>query len=45
MVKRLIRERRGTEWKKLDRVTKHERILILGNEQGEMEGEAGGAMG
>ena len=39
------KERRGTEWEKLDRETKPERLLILGNEQGLVEGEVGGGMG
>ena len=37
----IIRERRRTEWEKLERVTKHERLLTLGNEQGVVEGEVG----
>ena len=28
-----IRERRGTEWEKLERETNHERFLTLGNKQ------------
>ena len=31
--------------KKLERVTKHERLLTLGNEQGLVEGEVGGGVG
>ena len=38
-------ERRENEWEKLERVTKHERLLILGNEQGVVEGEVGRGMG
>ena len=29
----MIRERRGTEWEKLEREKNHERFLTLGNEQ------------
>ena len=43
-MKEIIRERRGTEWKKSERVTKHERLLTLGNEQGVLEGEVGAGM-
>ena len=38
-------ERRGTEWEKSDRETNHERLLILENEQGVVEGEVGRGMG
>ena len=31
-MKGIIRERRGTEWGKLQRETNHERLLTLGNE-------------
>ena len=31
--------------KKLEKVTKHERLLTLGNEQGVVEGKLGGGMG
>ena len=33
-VKGIIRERRGTEWEKLERETNHERLLTLGNTKG-----------
>ena len=39
-MKEIIRERRENEWEKLERVTKHERLLTLGNKQGEVKGEA-----
>ena len=45
MVKGIIRERRGTEWEKLERETNHERLLTLGNKQRVVEGEVGGRMG
>ena len=32
-MKRIIRERRGTEWEKLERKTNYERILTLGNKE------------
>ena len=38
-------EWRGTEWEKLERETKHERLLILGNKGLLAEGEMGGAWG
>ena len=38
-------ERRENEWEKSERVTEHERLLTLGNEQGVVEGEVGGGMG
>ena len=38
-------ERRENEWEKSERVTKHERYLTLGNEQGVMEREVGGGWG
>ena len=44
-MKGIIRERRGTEWEKLERVTNHERLLTLGNQQRIVEGEVGGASG
>ena len=44
-MKGIIRERRENEWEKLERETKHERLLTLGDEQGEMEGDAGRGMG
>ena len=45
IVKGTIREKRGTEWEKLERETNHERLLTLGNEQGVVEGKAGGGIG
>ena len=33
------------EWEKLEKVTKHERLLTLGNEQRVVEGEVSGGMG
>ena len=44
-MKRIIRERRENEWEKLERVTKHERLLTLGNKQRVVEGEVGGGLG
>ena len=44
-MKGIMGEMRGNKWEKLERVTKHERLLTLGNEQGVVEGEAGGEMG
>ena len=44
-MKGIIRERRGTEWEKLERETNHERLLTLGNEQRVVEGEMGGGWG
>ena len=38
-------ERREKEWEISERVTEHEGILTLGNEQGVVEGEVGEAMG
>ena len=38
-------ESRENEWEKSVRVTKHERLLTLGNEQRVVEREAGGGMG
>ena len=38
-------ERRENEWEISVRVTKHERLLTLGNEQGIVEGEVGRRMG
>ena len=34
-------ERRENEWEISETVTKHERLLTLGNELGEVEGEEG----
>ena len=45
IVKGIMRERREDEWDKLERVTKHEGLLTLGNEQMVVEGKAGGGMG
>ena len=45
MMKGIIGERRENEWEKSERVTKQERLLTLGNEQGEMEGEVGRRLG
>ena len=39
------RGKRENEWEKLERLTKHERLLTLENEQGVVEGEAGRGMG
>ena len=44
-MKRIIGERRENEWVKLERVTEHERLLTLGNEQGVMKGEVGRGWG
>ena len=44
-MKGIIRERRKNEWEKSERVTEHERLLTLGNEQEVVEGEMGGEMG
>ena len=33
------------EWKTLEKVTKHERLLTLGNKQRVVEGEVGGEWG
>ena len=41
----IIGKRRENEWKTSERVTKHERLLTLGNEQGVVEGEVGRGMG
>ena len=40
-----IGERRENEGEKLERVTKHERLLTLGNEQRVVEGEVGRRLG
>ena len=45
IVKGIIGERRETEWEKLERVTKYERLLTLGNKQVVVEGEVVGEMG
>ena len=44
-MKGIIGERRENEWEKLERVTEHERLLTLGNEQGVVEGEVDRRMG
>ena len=44
-MKGIIEERRENEWEISVRVTKHERPLTLGNEQGVVEGEVGGGTG
>ena len=41
-MKGVIGKRRENEWEKSERVTKHERLLTLGNEQVEVEGEVAG---
>ena len=38
-------ERRENEWEISVRVTEHERLLTLGNEQGVVEREVGGGLG
>ena len=38
-------ERRKIEWEISERETEHERLLTLGNELGEVEGEVGGGWG
>ena len=45
MVKGIKVERRENEWEISMRVTEHERLLTLGNEQGVVEGEEGGGLG
>ena len=44
-MKGIIRERKENEWKKLEKVTNHKRLLTLRNEQRVVEGEAGEGMG
>ena len=44
-MERIIGEGRENEWVKSESVTKPERLLTLGNEQGIVEGEVGGGMG
>ena len=44
-MKGIIGERRENEWAISLRVTEHERLLTLGNEQGVVEGEVGGGVG
>ena len=43
-MKGTIRERRGTEWEKLEREANHERLLTLGNKQRVAEKDMGGVM-
>ena len=38
-------ERRENEWEISERMTEHERLLTLGNEQGVVEGEVGRGWG
>ena len=38
-------ERRENEWEISVRMTEHETLLTLGNEQGVLEGEVGGGWG
>ena len=40
-MKKIIGERRENEWEISERVTKHQRHLTLGNEQGVVEGDVG----
>ena len=42
-MKGIIGEREN-EWEKSERVTKHERLLTLGSEQGVVEREVGGSV-
>ena len=44
-MKEIIGERRENEWEKPEMVTKHERLLTLGNEQGIVEREVGRGWG
>ena len=44
-MKGIIRERRGTEWEKLERETNHKRLLTLGNKKSIAEGAVGGELG
>ena len=44
-MKGIIRERRGTEWGKLERETNHERVLTLRNKERVAEGEVDGGWG
>ena len=43
-MKGTIREKRETEWGKLERNIFHERLLTLGNKQRIVKGEVGGGM-
>ena len=38
-------ERKENEWEISERVTEHESLLTLGNEQGVVEGKVGGGLG
>ena len=40
-MKGIVKERRGTEWEKLERETNHERLLTLGNKHKVAEGKEG----
>ena len=44
-MKGTIREKRETEWEKLESETNHEKLLTLGKKQRVVEGEMGGGMG
>ena len=44
-MKGMIKERRGTEWEKLERETNHERLLTLENEQRVVKEEVGRGLG
>ena len=44
-MKGIIRERRITEWEKLERETNHERLLTLGNNQRLLEERWGAGCG
>ena len=44
-MKWIIRERRGTEWEKLEKETNLEKLLTLGTKQRVVEGEVGGGDG
>ena len=44
-MKGIMGERRENEWGILEMVTKHERLLILGDEQRVVEGEVGKGLG
>ena len=44
-MKGILGQRRENEWEKLESVTKHERLLTVGNKQGVVEGVVGGEDG
>ena len=44
-MKGITRERRENELEKLERETKHKRLLTLGNEKGVVEGELSKGLG